>query len=178
MAKFCPMSGCKEKAGMCVHDKMMIGVVLMIVVIGGSYALFFKKDDVAKNATKQVASNSVADKNADQATVGLSDVQGGGSYEIYDPAKLAKANDGKVVLFFRASWCPSCKVLDADIRSHLNDIPKGVTILDVDYDKYADLKKKYGVVMQHTLVQVDADGKEIAKWGGSATLTDLVKDIE
>lgn len=100
-----------------------------------------------------------------------------GSYEVYAPEKLAKANSGKVVLFFRASWCPTCKALDADIRSHLSAIPEGVTILDVDYDTSAALKQKYGVTYQHTLVQVKADGSMITKWAGSPTLVSLVAQV-
>ncbi len=101
-----------------------------------------------------------------------------GSYEVYDASKLAMAEKGKVVLFFKASWCPSCRTLDADIKASLGDIPAGVTILEVDYDKYGDLKQKYGVTMQHTLVQVDKNGNQIAKWSGGATLEDVVKNIK
>jgi thiol-disulfide isomerase/thioredoxin len=97
-----------------------------------------------------------------------------GSYEAYAPAKLAKANTGKVVLFFRASWCPSCKTLDANITKNAMAIPEGLTILDVNYDDSTELKKKYGVTYQHTLVQVDASGNQIAKWSGSPTLADIV----
>ena len=57
-----------------------------------------------------------------------------GSYEVYDASKLAMAEKGKVVLFFKASWCPSCRTLDADIKASLGDIPAGVTILEVDYE--------------------------------------------
>ena len=32
MAHMCPMSGCKEKAGMCVHEKMMLGMGLMAML--------------------------------------------------------------------------------------------------------------------------------------------------
>lgn len=32
MAKMCPMSGCKDTPGMCVHDKMMIGLVVIVVL--------------------------------------------------------------------------------------------------------------------------------------------------
>lgn len=97
-----------------------------------------------------------------------------GAYEVYSADKLAKANDGKVVLFFRASWCPTCKAADADIRAHLGAIPGNVTILDVDYDTHADLKKKYGVTYQHTFVQVDAQGNALKKWSGSPTLAAIV----
>lgn len=102
----------------------------------------------------------------------------GGQYVAYDAAKLAFAKEGKVVLFFRASWCPTCRALDADIKANLSQIPKNVLILDVDYDKSADLKKQYGVTYQHTLVQVDADGKMLAKWSGSAGLAELLAQVK
>jgi len=101
-----------------------------------------------------------------------------GTYETYAPEKLAKAATGKVVLFFRAGWCPTCKALDMDIRSHLNNIPADVTILDVNYDTSAALKQKYGVTYQHTLVQVDAQGNMITKWSGGLALSDLVSKVQ
>lgn len=101
-----------------------------------------------------------------------------GSYEAYSPEKIAKAADGKVVLFFRASWCPSCKTVDADIRAKAMSIPKGVVILDVNYDDSAALKTKYGVTYQHTFVQVDAKGNQLAKWSGSPTLADIVSKLK
>lgn len=29
MAKMCPLDGCKAKSGLCIHDKMMIGVSIL-----------------------------------------------------------------------------------------------------------------------------------------------------
>jgi thiol-disulfide isomerase/thioredoxin len=104
--------------------------------------------------------------------------KGSGVYETYAPEKLARASEGPVVLFFRASWCPTCQAADKDIRASLTSIPGGVTILDVDYDASAALKKKYGVTYQHTFVQVDASGAQIAKWSGSRTLSEIVKNIK
>ncbi len=101
-----------------------------------------------------------------------------GSYETYEASKLAMAKEGKVVLFFRASWCPTCRALDASIRKEASAIPGNLTILDVDYDTYKDLKAKYGVTTQHTLVQVDADGREITKWVGSENLAELVAKLK
>lgn len=101
----------------------------------------------------------------------------GGQYVAYDASKLTFAQEGKVVLFFRASWCPTCRALDADIKANLSRIPQNVLILDVDYDQSSDLKKRYGVTYQHTLVQVDAMGNVIAKWSGSAGLDELVKQV-
>ncbi|MBM3272066.1 thioredoxin family protein [Candidatus Kaiserbacteria bacterium] len=101
-----------------------------------------------------------------------------GSYVAYAPERLADAVKGKVVLFFRAGWCPTCRSLDKDIRANAAKIPAGVTILDVDYDTATSLKQKYGVTSQHTLVQVDAQGNQIAKWGGSSSLAALVGSIK
>ena len=105
-------------------------------------------------------------------------IDGVGTYEAYAPEKLARAEEGDVVLFFRASWCPTCRALDADIKAHQGNIPDGVTILDVDYDDSTALKQKYGVTYQHTLVQVDAEGNMITKWSSSPTLDSLVAQIQ
>lgn len=102
-----------------------------------------------------------------------------GSYEAYAPEKIAKAaSTGNVVLFFRASWCPTCRALDADLKANLKNIPGNLTILDVDYDKSNDLKKKYGVTYQHTFIQVDKDGTMIKKWLGSQTLSAFLKEVK
>lgn len=101
-----------------------------------------------------------------------------GSYEAYSAEKLSMANTGDVVLFFRATWCPTCKALDADIRAHMGSIPAGLTILDVNYDDSMALKKKYGVTYQHTFVQVTADGTQIKKWSASPTLAALVSEVQ
>jgi thiol-disulfide isomerase/thioredoxin len=101
-----------------------------------------------------------------------------GSYEAYAPEKIARAAEGSVVLFFRASWCPTCQGADMDIRANAKNIPKGVTILDVNYDNSQELKKKYSVTYQHTYVQIDASGNQIAKWSGSRTLTELLVQVK
>ena len=101
-----------------------------------------------------------------------------GTYEMYSSEKLSMAEKGKVVIFFKADWCPTCRALDADIKANMEKIPEGVAILEVDYDKSNDLKKKYGVTTQHTLVQVDADGKLISKWSGSSNLSELLTKIQ
>lgn len=102
-----------------------------------------------------------------------------GSYEAYAPEKIALASlSHDVVLFFRASWCPTCKAVDADIKAHLKEIPSDLTILDVNYDDSASLKQKYGVTYQHTFVQVDSEGNLIKKWSGSPTLATIVAEVK
>ena len=102
-----------------------------------------------------------------------------GSYEAYAPEKIAQASAEKdVVLFFRASWCPTCRAVDADIKSKRAQIPGSLTILDVDYDNSTILKQKYKVTYQHTFVQVDKDGNLIKKWSGSPTLAAVIAEIK
>ncbi len=102
-----------------------------------------------------------------------------GSYESYDASKIEMASaTHDVVLYFRASWCPTCAALDKDIRANLEAIPESLTILDVNYDNSTELKKKYGVTYQHTFVQVDAQGNLIKKWSGSPTLASLVAEVK
>lgn len=101
-----------------------------------------------------------------------------GSYEAYSADKISLASTGDVVLFFHASWCPSCKALNADIEKNAGAIPSGVAILKTDYDMETELKKKYGVTTQHTLVHVDKDGKLIKKWSGGSTLESVLSRIQ
>lgn len=87
------------------------------------------------------------------------------TYQDYqkDPSRYAK---GKTVLFFNASWCPSCKEADDQFKSEEKEIPKDVTVVSVDYDQNASLRQKYGVTIQDTFVQIDKDGKQLKKWAG------------
>jgi thiol-disulfide isomerase/thioredoxin len=80
-----------------------------------------------------------------------------------------------VVLFFNASWCSTCKEARENLEADPAAIPAGLTIVKVDYDDSDELKQKYGVTVQHTFVQVDADGNEIAKWNGSVTADEIAK---
>jgi thiol-disulfide isomerase/thioredoxin len=77
------------------------------------------------------------------------------------------------VLFFNASWCPSCKSAREDFEANAGDF-MDINLVLVDYDHSADLQKKYGVTYQHTFVQIAADGKAVTKWngGGAAELVD------
>lgn len=115
-------------------------------------------------------------KSGDTMMEGDAMMKSKGSYEAYRPEKLAMANSGDVVLFFHASWCPTCRALDASLNA--GDIPDGLTILKVDYDTETELKQKYGVRTQHTLVQVDADGNMITSWLGGSTAADIAAKVK
>lgn len=147
---------------------IIIGVIALLVILGGVYSSVGVKND-----------NMMAEEKMEQPVVENKEVMMKlGSYEAYSADKLARAETGDVVLFFHASWCPSCRGLNSNIESNLKSIPEGVTILKTDYDKETELKKKYGVTYQHTLVQVDKDGNLIKKWSGGGTLNNLLSQIQ
>jgi thiol-disulfide isomerase/thioredoxin len=77
----------------------------------------------------------------------------------------AFAERGPVVLFFDASWCPTCRASLKDITEDEKALGN-TTVLIVDYDTEKDLEAKYGITYQHTFVQIDAKGNAIARWSG------------
>ena len=100
-----------------------------------------------------------------------------GAYLTYSPEAVASSDAENILLTFSASWCPSCRTLDANINENLSAIPEGTEIYKVDYDSNVALRQEYGVTMQHTHVLVDNDGTMIKKWTGGNTLGDLVASI-
>lgn len=94
-------------------------------------------------------------------------------------------SENTVVLFFYASWCPTCRDLDNDIRTNLSAIPENVRIVRIPYDDISGgtdetlaLNKKFNVTYQHTLVQVDENGDQVTKWNGGNTLESLLNKIQ
>ncbi len=171
---------------------IIIGIIALVVLAGGIYAFKNKRDDamMAKEKMEQKAMEDQKETlekammkdgttKTDNMMKGEDVMMKAGSYEAYSSEKVMLASTAHdVVLFFRASWCPTCIGLDKDIKANLGKIPASLTILDVNYDNSKDLKHKYGVTYQHTFVQVAADGTMIKKWSGSPTLSALVSEVQ
>ena len=117
--------------------------------------------------------NEMTDDEMKKAPVG----DQSGSYEDYSAEKVANA-EGRVVLFFHAGWCPTCRGQEKNILDSKADIPSDLTILKVNYDKETELKSKYGVRLQHSFVQVDSQGNALTKWAGGTDLDDVVKNLK
>jgi thiol-disulfide isomerase/thioredoxin len=100
----------------------------------------------------------------------------GGTYTDYSEGVLAQGPDTQV-LFFNATWCSSCRSLERSILSE-KSLPEGVAVYKVDYDSNPDLKAKYGVRTQHTLVQVDREGNLVTKWSGGNNTESILKKIK
>ena len=82
-----------------------------------------------------------------------------GAYTAYSEPAFTQAASQTRILFFHASWCPQCRLLDQDIQKQ--QLPPGVIIFKVDYDTNPALRQKYGVTLQTTLVKVDSSGSKL-----------------
>lgn len=137
-------------------------VVFLIVIVGGVFLV------QPKNKNDTIDTKPIQDSSLEVAT----------NYVKYSEDNLAKAKiNGRPVLYFWASWCPTCKMLDEELRGRGSELPSNVTILQVNYDTEKELKQKYQIVQQHTLVQIDNEGKEVSKWigGGIDTVKQQLK---
>lgn len=161
-------------------NQRIITLILGIIVVS-FIAIYFKKpqnqEKMPDNAAEQVKTSETTKETNQAKTATTPDNTKAGSYETYDASKISRAESGTVILFFHASWCPSCRALNGDIEKNIGNIPEQVSILKTDYDTETELKKKYGVTYQHTLVQVDQNGEMIKKWSGSPSLSSLLSQI-
>lgn len=96
---------------------------------------------------------------------------------------LGQNTGGRRVLFFYADWCPTCRPVDRELRDKENEIPGDVTIYRINYNDTAtdteekDLAEKYSITYQHTFVQIDGEGEEIAKWNGGG-LSEVIGNMK
>jgi thiol-disulfide isomerase/thioredoxin len=88
-----------------------------------------------------------------------------------------KYSDSKVVLFFNAVWCSTCQQARENIEASLGQIPENLAIVVVDFDSSIDLRKNYGVTVQHTFIEIDSAGEPLGKWSGSVTVDQIVEQL-
>lgn len=161
-------------------NQRIITLILGIIIVS-FLAINFKKpqnqEKMLDNSARQGTASEPKKETSQEKTTTTPDNTKVGSYETYDASKISRAESGTVILFFHASWCPSCRALNSDIEKNISNIPEQVSILKTNYDTETELKKKYGITYQHTLVQVDQNGEMIKKWSGSPSLSSLLSQI-
>ncbi|MGH7157550.1 MAG: thioredoxin domain-containing protein [Candidatus Saccharimonadales bacterium] len=137
-------------------QKIWIIVGVLAVLIGGAIWFAMANKEDMPVYTQPGATTTIINENGEEVTV-----PGAGAYVKYSPETFANT-EGRRWLFFHAGWCPQCRALQKDIGK--NGVPDGVTIFEVNYDTENDLKKKYGVTLQTTIVEVDENGNEVQKF--------------
>ena len=152
----------------------LAGIALVLTACGSSTSSSTSTDEAEPAAATSVTSE-VSESEVSESEMSESEevVPAAGSF-----ITLAEYEGGKdtyagndVVLFFNASWCSTCKEARENLEA--DPIPAGLTIVKVDFDDSDELRQKYGVTVQHTFVQIDSDGNELAKWNGSVTADEI-----
>ncbi len=178
-------------------------VIAVVAVLGmGAYSMFqnssqsdstMKKDEnMMRKEDEGMDNGDGAMMKKDEATMqddkmmkddGMMDEKmGKGGYVQYSKATLDEAAGNRRVLFFYASWCPTCKPADVSFTQNVSKIPEDVTLIRVNYNdpetdqEEKDLAKKYAITYQHTFVQLDETGKEVTKWNGGQ-IDELLSNI-
>ena len=107
----------------------------------------------------------------------------GSKYIKYIKLAFDNNTEKRRVLFFYANWCPTCRPADANFIANVDKIPDDAVVIRVNYnDDETDAEEKalaeqYGVTYQHTFVQIDKDGNEVAKWNGGQ-IEELLENIK
>lgn len=96
------------------------------------------------------------------------------SWADYDADRGSHAGN-TVVLFFHASWCPDCRATEEALDAE--GVPAGLTVVKVDFDTATDLRRAYGVTVQHTFVQLGQDDDPVHKWTGSVSGADIADQL-
>ncbi len=82
------------------------------------------------------------------------------SYIDYSPEKRTSYEGSKpFVIFFHASWCPTCVAIERELKDELAGYPDGVLIMQANFDIETALKEEFGVTRQYWFVVFDAAGE-------------------
>lgn len=151
-------------------SKNLLLVILVLALVLGSSYLYRRNNTQVMNPSP-----------TSSALVKTESTPISKQYLPYTKDVLESSKTTRRVLFFYASWCPTCIPADADFTKNISMLPSDVTLIRVNYndpDTDADekaLATKYGITYQHTYVQIDAEGNEVVKWNGGATKELLAK---
>lgn len=158
-----------------------IGLIIgALLVIGGGAGviLSMSSDDNPSNSAATAPTQSVTNQESEeteeatdpQDTIQTSVQTAEGVYTDYSEEAVSKYKGKMKVVFFHADWCPQCQGLERNIQA--GSIPEDIVIFKTDYDNNQQLRQKYGVTNQTTLVQIDDNGDKLKLWIGSA-FTDI-----
>lgn len=145
-----------------MNKRLLIVAGVIVAMIAGAFTyLALNKPAGSDNNQSELSAKPTnpqpTSKPASQPTPAAS----AGAYKDYS-ASAVSSTKGTKILFFHAPWCPQCRQLEASIKA--GPIPENVTIFKVDYDSNQQLRQKYGVTIQTSLVKVDDSGNLVKRY--------------
>lgn len=148
----------------------LVFVILGLIILGGGIYKFttasIKKPEVMMKKDLTVT------ETPKQEVMEKKDESANSRYLSYSKTVFDTSSDKHRVLYFYATWCPTCKIANEDFTANPNKIPEDMVVIRTNYNdpetdqEEKELAKKYGISYQHTFVQIDAQGKELKKWNG------------
>ena len=92
----------------------------------------------------------------------------------YSAAALAAAEETAqpIALHFHADWCPTCRAQDKTLQSLKEEKGLDITVLTADYDAEKELKRRFKVNSQSTLIVLKGK-KEAARLVGDSSTDGL-----
>ena len=170
---------------------IIVGVIVLLSIIGGGWYITNQQSHQAektkmaqeKTAIEKKAAMKAKEDSAMKKNETVMDKSATARYVEYSKAALDQAAGGRRVLYFYANWCPVCRPADANFKENASIIPEDMTVIRVNYNdsdtdqEEKDLAKQYGIVYQHTFVQIDGQGKQVTKWNGGQ-IEELLANIK
>ena len=92
-----------------------------------------------------------------------------------DAKKLSIEKNVPVILHFEAVWCGACRTMDSAVLSQpevVKHLGRTVIGVRIDADRDPGLIAKYGISSLPTEVVIGSDGQELARYAGSASLSE------
>lgn len=157
-----------------MNKTVLFAIVGFAVVVAGGSFLAFRGQSPKMDVTQESTAGMVVTTAPGPVALDHSISPGPATknYLKFSPAIFTESANLRRVLFFYANWCPTCKAADAELLAEVDQIPSDVLLIQVNYNDTQtepaekELAKQYGVTYQHTFVQIDGEGNELAKWNG------------
>jgi hypothetical protein len=173
---------------------LVVAGLAVLFVIGGAVSTYLKNTDI-KDELSLVDGLMARSKDNETVEPGAPLITGsstasttrmGGSiassspgrFEDYEADKVSAAVDERIVLFFYAGWSEKSREVAMNIATNSDQIPAGILILKVDFDRRLSLRGKYKVIAENTFVEVNHEGREVNQWSGSATLAEMIMELD
>lgn len=156
-------------------SKKILLALIVILLAAGAYYYYRLNQTGGPTPTPQPTQTMTSTEESSSSEVDR--------YQSYGEGVLAKTAGSRRVLYFYASWCPTCRPADADFIKNESSLPEDVRVIRVNYndgDTSAEetaLASEYKITYQHTFVQIDEDGNVITKWNGGQT-QELLKNLK
>lgn len=164
---------------------IVIGVVVLILGVG--YLVTSNNEEVNEAVEEPVTEVIVSEEtsttddftNDEPSTSDVTSTENTapGVYAAYNADVVAGSDAEHILLFFHATWCPSCRALDNDIVANADNIPAGVEMYKVDYDTATDLRRQYGITTQHSIIEITASGEAESDISHPLTLEGVLATI-